>query len=423
MVDYLPKGVTLISPDPCSDPCYFAADHSYWWDWGTLAPDACDCVTLTVQVNGSAPPGDWLKNSVVITSNFQWDSATAWNKTECWCDNDPIIYVDETAAGSNDGDSWLNAYWDLQSALGRASDGCGDKSWLPRDHISRAVIRAMLSIWVDGVEVYGGFCTGGSVWNGRDPNRYETILNGQLDADTQATNIVTADTVDATTVLDGFTISGGVNGILCEAGADFQISHCTIESNGTGYSTNDNAGIYASGTCSPAITHSIVRYNEDGIRLTSGSPIITNNWIHNNSFKGLQVSSETQVRNNTIAYNDYGGIFRSSGSTTVYAKNCILWGNGGNLHMAGPELGTNCSATYSCVEGGGGGTNIDEDPCFAIDPNEGDFHLAWNSPCIDAGDPCDPCATTTEKDIDGLPRVLDGDGDASLVVDMGLMNT
>ena len=58
-------------------------------------------------------------------------------------------------------------------------------------------------------------------------------------------------------------------------------------------------------------------------------------------------------------------------------------------------------------------------PCFAIDPNEGDFHLAWNSPCIDMGATDDPCADTTEKDIDGLPRVLDGDGDASLVVGHG----
>jgi hypothetical protein len=49
---------------------------------------------------------------------------------------------------------------------------------------------------------------------------------------------------------------------------------------------------------------------------------------------------------------------------------------------------------------------------------EGDYHLHPISPCIDAGDP-DYAAGPNETDLDGNPRVLDGNGDAVPVIDMG----
>jgi hypothetical protein len=67
------------------------------------------------------------------------------------------------------------------------------------------------------------------------------------------------------------------------------------------------------------------------------------------------------------------------------------------------------------------GTNIDADPCFVdpgywdpnatpADPNDdfwvnGDYHLKWNSPCIDTGDP-DFSDDPNEHDIDGEARVM-----------------
>ena len=86
--------------------------------------------------------------------------------------------------------------------------------------------------------------------------------------------------------------------------------------------------------------------------------------------------------------------------------------------------------------------NIDADPCF-IDPGywaadpcdpcnlvwaEGDYHLRWDSPCIDAGDntavpldteDIDGDGDTTERipwDIDGNPRFIDYPG----IVDTGV---
>jgi hypothetical protein len=83
--------------------------------------------------------------------------------------------------------------------------------------------------------------------------------------------------------------------------------------------------------------------------------------------------------------------------------------------------------TYSNIESGHPGQgNIDADPCFVDtgywDANglwvEGDYHLLEASPCIDAGDP-NYIAGPNETDLDGNPRVVDGDNDGNSVVDMG----
>ena len=84
--------------------------------------------------------------------------------------------------------------------------------------------------------------------------------------------------------------------------------------------------------------------------------------------------------------------------------------------------------------------NIEADPQF-VDPGHwddngtpsssddffvmGDYHLLPGSPCIDAGtndidDPdTEPIEELPETDLDGLPRIMDGDADGTAIVDMG----
>jgi hypothetical protein len=52
-----------------------------------------------------------------------------------------------------------------------------------------------------------------------------------------------------------------------------------------------------------------------------------------------------------------------------------------------------------------------------VDPGNGDFHLGPCSPCIDAGD---NAADLPAHDFEGDDRVLDGDGDGTATVDMGV---
>ncbi len=69
-----------------------------------------------------------------------------------------------------------------------------------------------------------------------------------------------------------------------------------------------------------------------------------------------------------------------------------------------------------CADQTGMNGNISADPLF-VNPSAGDYHLQAGSPAIDAGDNTAPNLPPT--DLDGGPRILDGNGDGMAVVDMG----
>src|SRR4030095_9351387 len=71
----------------------------------------------------------------------------------------------------------------------------------------------------------------------------------------------------------------------------------------------------------------------------------------------------------------------------------------------------------SCSNRTGTEGNISADPLFA-NPAEGDYHLQQGSPSIDVGDNLTP--NLPDKDLDGQPRILDGDGNGTEIVDMGV---
>jgi hypothetical protein len=101
-------------------------------------------------------------------------------------------------------------------------------------------------------------------------------------------------------------------------------------------------------------------------------------------------------------------------------SNGIIWGN--SASAAGPEIfvysGAAVSVSYSDVQGGWAGAgNVDTDPLL-IDPGSGDYRLSFGSACIDAGDPAF-APQPGETDLDGNPRLADGDGDGAVRVDMG----
>ena len=98
--------------------------------------------------------------------------------------------------------------------------------------------------------------------------------------------------------------------------------------------------------------------------------------------------------------------------------NCILWGNSTPKIL--DEEGAETTITFSNVEGGwtgSGGNNIDVDPLF-VDAPDGNLRLLPNSPCIDAGDNGSVLESVT-TDLDGKPRVIDGNLDGTVIVDMG----
>ncbi len=88
--------------------------------------------------------------------------------------------------------------------------------------------------------------------------------------------------------------------------------------------------------------------------------------------------------------------------TSAYLANDILWGNaanGGHEVSRFTGLGQ-VSAVNSCIYGGyAGAGNIDRDPLF-VDPYNGDYTLAAESPCIDTG----VADGAPSADLDGVAR-------------------
>ena len=212
---------------------------------------------------------------------------------------------------------------------------------------------------------------------------------------------------DAESILSGFTITGGSNGIYCTEGAPV-IADCTITGN-----TNAGIRLYSSG--SPAITNcSIVANGGAGIEMHPRKsarftyynyPQITNSIIAKNAQQGI-LGGVPAITNCTIVENLMGGIL---GSVPTVA-NSIIYFNGN-----APIAQSTATITYSDVQGSWPGLgNIDADPLFvslywiSSDSSEtGDYHLksqagrwdpdsqSWvqdnvTSPCIDKGDPASP---------------------------------
>ncbi len=171
-------------------------------------------------------------------------------------------YVDEVAPPGGDGSSWNTAFAYLQDALAVAQPGdfvlvAGgtyrpDRSTgSPGGNGNRTATFSLES----GVTLRGGYAgSGGADPDARDLALYETILSGDLLGDDQpgfvnvadnALHVVTGSGVDASAVLDGFTIVGGNadftatpfnagGGLYCSAGSP-TVRDCVFRGNSARY--------------------------------------------------------------------------------------------------------------------------------------------------------------------------------------------
>jgi predicted outer membrane repeat protein len=237
----------------------------------------------------------------------------------------------------------------------------------------------------------------------------------------------------------------GMGGAICNDAGFPCIRNCVFLNN---YSQNFGGAIF-SGSVSIG---DIAEFNFDKMLVLdncsfSGNCASVGGAICNHEIKFLQqhdpVASKLNVSNSTFTGNMAyeGGGLRNfcSWSSGVSVTNSILWANiaaeGTDEHA---QISGRISTNYSCVQGWtgdlGGIGNMGEDPLF-IDPGcwddngtpdvwyddfwiEGDFHLQEGSPCIDTGDP-NYIAEPDETDLDGNPRILDGNSDGTLRIDMG----
>jgi hypothetical protein len=397
-----------------------------------------------------------------------------------------VMYVDVNAKGLQNGSSWTDAFVSIQDALLLAFPGTeirvAQGTYRPDQSIGITPGDRMASFQLKkGIVLNGGFAgVGAPNPDERDILAYPTILSGDLAGNDivvtdikklqsepsrseNSYHVVTAISVDNTSILDGLTItSGNANGPadqqLYRGGGIFidnaspTITNCNFtactatvggavctytKTNATFLACHFNANAASYGGA--AIAYSVCSL--DGCSLTGNYAIYGGGFYSGSGGRAIR----TLITQNT-ATRDGGGVYNSSSTTTLTnctladntatragaglyttaaAKptivNSILWNNKvGSLTDKSAQLtGGQFTIYYSTIQGWYG-----DDPLFA-DPTVGDYHLkskagrydpatdTWitdkiTSPAIDAGSPFDLVADEPAPNGGRINQGFDG---------------
>ena len=363
------------------------------------------------------------------------------------------IFVDITkiVAPLQNGNSWATAYGNLQTGLEAGATmvlTAPVEVWVAKGTYkpTTTTTRTIYFNMPTNVKVYGGFAGTENALNDRNFRTNTTILSGDIGtvgvASDNSYHVAIFDGSSNTTVLDGFTITGGyanfdpkrvVNapvvapsstttietggGIVVQNSGMPLIANCMIVNNAAVI----GGGIFASDASMPQIVACKIMANQAsfgaGIYFQDGSNgRVSNTLISGNKGIGAIYNSRANpiITHCTIAGNGgyNGGIFNSSSQPIV--SNTIIWGN------SPPFNDTQSIITYSTIQGGYTGTgNLNYDPKFVsplpdgLSPTlNGDYHLQASSLAIDRGD--NAGISLTDTDLDGNLRRYNGS-----TVDMG----
>lgn len=249
-----------------------------------------------------------------------------------------IIYVDTNAASGGDGTSWPTAHRFLQDGLAPAQYGdqirVAEGNYTPDANSvypDGTGDRTATFQLVNGVGLHGGFPAAGGDWTQRDPNRYQTILTGDLDGDDEeiinlhflwfndfnklenSYHVLTALGTDPNTVLDGCIITKGY-----ARPSDFEDRGC-----------GGGLYIYAG---SPTLVN--CAFNQNAAIFGGGG-------IANISDSSPKVTNCTFERNLAWVFSDrgwsgrpppdlYGGGIYNEDDSSPTLTNCTFTGNGAN---------------------------------------------------------------------------------------------
>ena len=139
-----------------------------------------------------------------------------------------IIYVNQSATGLNNGNSWPDGFVSLHAALAAAQ--YGDQIWVAKGiYFSYVPGIANSFTLVSGVKLYGGFSGTETSPAQRSILDNLTILSGLATPPFQVPNVIYCENTDSTTMLDGFTIRDGLaevfNGTNCDIAPNQYVCH------------------------------------------------------------------------------------------------------------------------------------------------------------------------------------------------------
>ena len=340
--------------------------------------DICDVAAGTSQ--------DWNTNGILDVCDIA--AGTSADLDGDGVPDECVLYVDLDAPGADDGSSWENAYTDLRTAI---SAGCGSgviaqvrvaagtyKPAYDGNRLARFELCNQLAI----MGGYAGF--GEPDPDARDFVAYETVLSGDLNDDDQgaanrednsyhvvsnveytgySVDAYTYMYLDASAVLDGFTVSGG-NMATSEwepstywraGGGGMQLGHgsptirnCTFWNNTAEWDGGGLCNYYGRPTLvNCAFIENRAAHDGGGIGNHGGHVTLIDCLFVGNS-----------------ADNDGGGLFSDDywdeasvtliGCTFIDNNADPAYGFGGGVWSGGDTTATNCVFGANAASGGGG---------------------------------------------------------------------
>ena len=306
------------------------------------------------------------------------------------------LYVRASATGNNSGQSWTNAFTDLQSALQIAQKG--DSVWIagglyrPTNTSNRAISFEPRS----GVVVIGGFAGTETSLIQRDWAAHPTVLSGDIgiigDSTDNSYNVMYLFEPDSATVLDGLILRDGVadnealandtySRLLCGGGlyimgasADAypNIFNCVFEHNtalyfGGGMIVNGNNN----GSTAPKLVHCQFEGNRSG---KNGGGIAK--YGASEVERGLDYDHCQFIANQAARFG--GGIYYldSEGKDKVDLANCLFSKNYADKKGGGAffTLGRTGSSGFTCSNVSFIENNSTEGGALNLFSNFGDFN-------------------------------------------------
>ena len=220
------------------------------------------------------------------------------------------IFVDSNATGTGDGNSWANAYTDLQSAINSAA--AGDEIWVadgvytPTERLLSYDARSATFSMKTGVEIYGGF-QGGEASKEDRVAGYDTILSGDLGVvgvtSDNAYSVVYSNAITGA-VLDGVTVTGGYadgatwKGMWAFSGAGMTNEGSTLTVSNVLFTNNGAGGASGSGGGMANWTNANITLIDTDF--DNNTATFTGGGISNAMIAGLTMTGGT-VSNNTAS--------------------------------------------------------------------------------------------------------------------------
>ncbi len=301
-----------------------------------------------------------------------------------------VVRVTPSGAGAKDGSSWADACGgaEFRTKLTGAPGNGATEFWVAAGtyNPTAGTDRSVSFVLKTGVALYGGFGGTETARTQRNAAGNVTIFSGNIgDPASGADNsyhVVTADGVDATAVLDGFTVTGGnadvgafsvmaptrQGGGMYVLSASPTVAHCTFSGNGA---TEGGGGLFLDAS-SPGVAH--CTFSGNGAQQGGGvfgcgssNPTLTDCTLSNNtasqtgggllSGNGNPTLTRCTFSGNSAGYG--GGVAKWNGGVTL--ADCVLSGNTASVHGGGLHNGnsgaaalTDCTLSGNTAESGGG---------------------------------------------------------------------